>query len=142
MQRFVAVSAGAGRTDAWPRLLWSSLALYALAGVVAAPRCALLAPALVDFLDVRPGLRADATAMFRLTGPVVAAALLAAALGNVQQGLERFRGFAVSASPARSSTSALMIVLLDAGLRAARPGVRRGGPAGGDARCAPPRSTT
>jgi O-antigen/teichoic acid export membrane protein len=113
VQRFVAVAAGAGRMDAVARLLWSSLALYALAGVLAIGGCVAIAPILVDFLDVRAA--PDATKMFRLIGPVIALALLAAALGNVQQGLERFRGFAVSAIAGSLVYLALVIVLLSAG---------------------------
>jgi len=116
VQRFVAVAAGAGRTDGVARILWSTLALYSLGGLVAAGLCALLAPALTNLLDVPRPLREDATAMFRLIGLVIVAALLVSALGNVQQGLERFRSYAVSAVAGSIVYLGLIVVLLDAGL--------------------------
>jgi O-antigen/teichoic acid export membrane protein len=115
IQRYVAVAAGAGRLDGVARLLRGSLALYALVGLVTAGVCLVLAPALTDFLDLPRRLRDDATEMFRLVGPVIAAALLVAALGNVQQGLERFRSFAVSAVVGSLVYLGLLVALLESG---------------------------
>src|SRR4051794_14722263 len=115
IQRYVAVAAGAGRRGDVTRLLWSTLALYALAGAVAIAACALLAAPLADLLGVSARLRDDAIAMFRLIGPVIAVALLGSALGNVQQGLERFRSYAVSAMAGSVVYLTLIVVLLDGG---------------------------
>jgi O-antigen/teichoic acid export membrane protein len=115
VQRFVAVAAGAGRTEGVTRILRSTLALYAVAGAVVAGGCALLAPALTSLLDVPPSLRDDATAMFRLVGLVIVVALLVSALGNVQQGLERFRSYAVSAVVGSLVYLGLIVALLEAG---------------------------
>jgi O-antigen/teichoic acid export membrane protein len=115
IQRFAAVAAGAGRADGVARLLWSSLLLYALAGALLALLCVTLAPALTDFLDLPAALRADTTEMFRLVGAVIPVALLVAALGNVQQGLERFRSYAVSAVAGSLVYLGLIVALLENG---------------------------
>jgi O-antigen/teichoic acid export membrane protein len=115
VQRFVAVAAGAGRTEGVARILRTTLALYAVAGIVVAGACALLAPALTNLLDVPSSLRQDATTMFRLVGLVIIVALLVAALGNVQQGLERFRSYAVSAVVGSLVFLGLIVALLEAG---------------------------
>ena len=63
--------------------------------------CYLLAPTIVDVFDLPDDLRADALTTFRLIAGVVWIALLAAGLGNVQQGLERFGALALSAAVGR-----------------------------------------
>jgi O-antigen/teichoic acid export membrane protein len=96
VQRHAAVARGAGRAEQVAALLWSSLALYAVAGAVAVLACARLGAPFADLFGIPGGLRADAIEMITLLGPAIALALLAAGLGNIEQGTERFPAYAWS----------------------------------------------
>jgi O-antigen/teichoic acid export membrane protein len=96
IQRFTALAHGGADLQAAARLLWSTLVLYLVLGIVFAVLALALAPTLVHVFDVAPHLRGDARAMFRITGIVGLLALLAVGMGNTQQGLERFPAYAAS----------------------------------------------
>ena len=115
VQRFVAVGRGAGEHDTPARLLWSSLGLYVTAGVLIALVAQPLAGLAADALGLHGALRADAVTLYRLVGVAVALSLMASAFGNVQQGLERFVGYAVSAVSGSVVFLVALIVLLGAG---------------------------
>src|SRR4051794_28701311 len=97
VQRFTAYARGGGDHDALARLAFTTLALYAVSGLVLGLILVAIAPLLTDLFDLPPRLRADGTAMFRILGGALALALLAAAAGNLAQGLERFGVLAASA---------------------------------------------
>src|SRR5918997_2043690 len=63
IQRFTAFARGAGDERGLGRLLWSTLALYALGGLAAGVLLAALAEPLVDLFDLPARLRADAADM-------------------------------------------------------------------------------
>jgi O-antigen/teichoic acid export membrane protein len=98
VQRFTAFARGGDDTAALGRLGWTTLALYAAAGVVFGGVLAALAPLLVDVFDLPARLHADAETMFRVLGGALALALLAAGMGNLLQGVERFGTLAVTAA--------------------------------------------
>jgi O-antigen/teichoic acid export membrane protein len=116
VQRFVAVGQGGGAEREIRRLLWSTCFAYGAVGLLVAALGVVVAPALVDVFDVPAGLHDDAVAMFRIMAGVIWIALLAAGLGNVQQGLERFGALAVSASAGSVVFLAAVVVVLAAGL--------------------------
>ena len=97
------------------RLLWSTCSASRVAGTPIGGVCLLGAPALVDVFDLAERLRDDALEMFRIVAGVISVALLAAGLGNVQQGLERFGALAVSAAAGSPVFLAALIALLAAG---------------------------
>ena len=115
VQRFVAVGHGAGEGGGVRRLLWSTLLAYAVAGAVIAGACVLAAPALVSLFGLPETLQDDSVEMFRIVGGVIFAALLVAALGNVQQGLERFGAIAVSAAAGSVAFLVAVVAVLAAG---------------------------
>src|SRR4051794_38100189 len=98
VQRFTAFARGGGDHVALGQLGWTTLGLYALGGLVFGGALAVLAPVLVDLFDLPARLHADAETMFRILGGALALALLAAGMGNLLQGLERFGMLAVSAT--------------------------------------------
>ena len=97
IQRFVAVRFGAGSLRGVAQVFWTTLALYAAVGVVLLGLVYALAPWFVGLFDIPERLEGEAIAMFRIMGLAIALALIVSMLGNVQQGLERFPAFAVSA---------------------------------------------
>jgi O-antigen/teichoic acid export membrane protein len=111
VQRFTAFARGGGDTAALGRLGWTTLALYAAAGVLLGAVLAVLAPVLVDLFDLPVRLHADAETMFRVLGGALALALLAAGMGNLLQGIERFGMLAVSAAAGALAFLAGVIVL-------------------------------
>jgi O-antigen/teichoic acid export membrane protein len=115
VQRFAAVHWGGADVAAVRRLMWTSLGFYALLGVIASVLCLVLAGPLADALGASAELLDDATQMLRLTGPVIAVALISTALGNVLQALERFVAFAASACAGAVAFLALAAVLLASG---------------------------
>lgn len=115
VQRFVAVARGGGDTTGVTGLLWSSVALYALVGAAFAVALVLAAPALVNVFGAPDDLAGEAEGMFRVAGAVLALALLAAALGNVQMGLERFVSSAAAAVASSAAYLAALVVLLTGG---------------------------
>jgi O-antigen/teichoic acid export membrane protein len=98
VQRFTAFARGREDHEALERLAFTTVALYALSGIVLGLLLAAIAPLLVDLFDLPPRLRADGTTMFRILGGALALALLAAGTGNLAQGLERFGLLAASAT--------------------------------------------
>jgi O-antigen/teichoic acid export membrane protein len=90
VQRYVSVAHGAMDARGTARVVWSATGVYVVLGAVIAVIVALLAPAVVRLFDVPAALRDDAETMFRLMGPVMLLALIAAGLANVLQGVERF----------------------------------------------------
>lgn len=115
VQRFVAVARGGDDEAGIARILWSALALYALAGGAAILAAYLAAPSLVDLFDVPGDLRSDAETTFRLVGPIALLGLLQASFGNVQQGLERFVAFAATTAVASVAYLAAVIAVLGSG---------------------------
>jgi O-antigen/teichoic acid export membrane protein len=115
VQRFVAVARGGGDLSGVSGLLWTSIAIYALVGVLLMVALLIAAPALVDVFDAPRSLRGDAEYMFRVAGVVIAVALLVTALGNVQQGLERFVSFAVTAVFSSVAYLTALVILLSGG---------------------------
>jgi O-antigen/teichoic acid export membrane protein len=110
VQRYVSVAHGARDARTASRIVWSSSAFYVVLGVLVAVATVLLAPALVDLFNVPAALHADAVTMFRLIGPVMLLALLAAGLGNVLQGVERF--VAATAATAASVATFLVVAVI------------------------------
>jgi O-antigen/teichoic acid export membrane protein len=96
-------------------LLWSTVLAYAVVGAVIAAACFLLAPVVVDVFDLPDDLRDDALTTFRALAGVVWIALLAAGLGNVQQGLERFAALALSAAVGSVAFLVAVVAVLAAG---------------------------
>jgi O-antigen/teichoic acid export membrane protein len=115
VQRFAAVHWGGSDVAAVRRLLWTSLAFYALLGAIAAVICLTLAGPIADAFGTPEGRRDDAIAMLRLTGATIALALAATALGNVLQALERFVAFAASACVGAVVFLGLVAALLGSG---------------------------
>ena len=113
VQRFTAVAKGAGDRVATVRLLWSTLLTYAALGLVALAALWLLAAPLTDLFDLSRALAADAETMFRTLGFAVAAGLLAAGVGHVIAGLERFP--ALAGSSAAGAVAFVTVVALLAG---------------------------
>lgn len=97
VQRFTAFARGGGDSAALGRLGWTTLALYTAGGLILGAVLATLAPLLVDLFDLPPRVHADAEEMFRILGGALVLALLAAGMGNLLQGFERFGTLAVSA---------------------------------------------
>src|SRR5215210_2680546 len=120
VQRFTAFARGGGDDEALSRLGWTTLALYAAAGVVLGGALAALAPLLVDLFDLPRRLQPDAETMFRVLGGALALALLAAGMGNLLQGLERFGTLAGSAAAGALAFLAAVAVLAE---RSGLPGV-------------------
>jgi O-antigen/teichoic acid export membrane protein len=98
VQRFTAFARGRADAAELGRLAWTTFALYALGGVAGGAALWLGASLLTDLFDLPRSLEADAEAMFRSLGPALAMTLLAAAAGNLLQGLERFGTLALSAA--------------------------------------------
>jgi O-antigen/teichoic acid export membrane protein len=115
VQRFVSVAHGAGDDDAASRVIWSASGFYLVLGALAAAAMYLLAPWLVSLFNVPHPLRADAREMFRLIGPVMLLALLAAGQANVLQAVERFTGAALATAISAVTFLALAAVLLIGG---------------------------
>jgi O-antigen/teichoic acid export membrane protein len=115
IQRFVAVGHGAGSAGDVRALLWSTCLAYAAVGALIAAACFLLAPAIVDVFDLPANLREDARTTFQILAGVVWIALVAAGLGNVQQGLERFGALALSAAVGSVAFLVAVVAVLAAG---------------------------
>lgn len=115
VQRFVSVAHGAGDPVSASRVMWTSSAFYFVLGLVVAAAAVLLAPAFVSLFDVPEALRGDAETMFRLMGPVMLLALLAAGLANVLQGVERFTAAAVATAVSAVVFLAVAVATLAAG---------------------------
>src|SRR5215217_2187880 len=111
IQRFTAYARGSRDTDAIGRLSWTALALYAAGGAVGGLAMLGLAPLLVDAFDLPARLQHDAESMFRILGAALALALLAAGMGNLLQGLERFGMLALSAGAGALAFLAAIIAL-------------------------------
>jgi O-antigen/teichoic acid export membrane protein len=120
IMRFVAVAHGAGARDQVARVAWTSLALYVAAGAALVGVAQLGAPLLVDLFDVPGDLRADAETMWRIVACILFFALVTNGLGSVQQGLERFGGFALSTAIGLAVQVVALVLLLPA---AGLPGV-------------------
>ena len=112
IQRWTALAHGAGNLPAAARILWSALLLYVVLGLAAMAVLALLAEPLTNLFDFPADLREDAIEMFRLVGVVMLVTMLAAAVGNVLQGLERFVAFGFTTAIAALANLAAIIVLL------------------------------
>ena len=118
IMRFVAVAHGRDDHDEVARVAWTALGLYVSGGLVIVALALLLAAPLTGVFNVPARLEDDAEAMFRMLGPIVLAALFAGGLANLQQGLERFRAYAITTGFGVVAQIALLIVLLpDEGLR-------------------------
>ena len=113
VQRFTAFARGGGDSAALGRLGWTTLALYLAGGLLGGALLALLAPLLVDLFDLPGRLHDDAETMFRLLGGALALALLAAGMGNLLQGLERFGTLALSAAAGALAFLAGVIALAE-----------------------------
>src|SRR3954452_3351159 len=113
VQRFTAFARGGGDGETLSQLGWTTFALYALGGLVFGGALAALGPLLVDLFGLPLRLHADAETMFRILGGALALALLAAGMGNLLQGLERFGTLAVSASAGALAFLAAVAVLAE-----------------------------
>jgi O-antigen/teichoic acid export membrane protein len=113
VQRFTAFARGSGDSIALGQLGWTTLALYLAGGLVGGALLAVLAPVLVDLFELPAHLHHDAETMFRLLGGALALALLAAGMGNLLQGLERFGTLAASAAAGALAFLAGVIVLAE-----------------------------
>lgn len=78
------------------QVLLSALVLYLAVGLAVVAACQLFAGLFADLFSVPADLRADTIATVHIIGWVTLAALIAAALGHVLAGLERFISFTVS----------------------------------------------
>jgi len=99
------------------QVLLAALALYASVGLAIAGLCHLLAGPLVGLFSVPASLHDDAVATVGIVGWVTLAALLAAALGHVMTGLERFRAFAVTNALGSVAYLGALVVLLNRNAR-------------------------
>ncbi|WP_445148471.1 lipopolysaccharide biosynthesis protein [Baekduia sp. Peel2402] len=77
-------------------MLALALVLYAAVGAVVLLACHVLAVPLVDAFDVPRAYHADAVHTVHLLGWVALVALLAAGLGHVMDGLERFTAYTIT----------------------------------------------
>ena len=128
VQRFTAFARGRGDAALGPARAGRRCALYAALGASAGSRSRLLAPR-SSTSSTCPPAAADAETMFRVLGGALALALLAAGLGNLLQGLERFGALAVSGGAGALAFLAAIVALAGAeGLPGlARRGVHRPG---------------
>jgi O-antigen/teichoic acid export membrane protein len=115
IQRFTAVARGRAADDEVARLLWTTLGLYLVAGALLALGAHLLADPAARAFDLPHALEDDASTTFSRMGIAIPIALLAAGLGNVQQGLERFGAFALSSAAGALAFLGMAALLLDAG---------------------------
>ena len=113
IMRFAAVAFGASDRPQLVRLLWSTLVIYCALGLLILAAALVLAAPIVDAFDVPAGLYDGAVSTLKLMGPAMVLALVAAGLGNLQQGLERFVAFAVTNAVAALVFLATVIVLFD-----------------------------
>ena len=115
LARFASIRAG--EPDEIRRVLVAAGLAYLAIGAVIAVVFALLAEPLVGLVDVPPGMTADAVDTVQIMGLVALAALLAAALGHVLSGMERFTAFTVT--NAAGSVAFLVIIFAALGADAA-----------------------
>lgn len=115
VQRWTALAKGQGRRRDAARLLWTTLALYGAFGLLSLAAMMLLAAPITDLFDFPTALHEDSVAMLRLVGVVLLVTMLAAAIGNVMQGLERFLAIGVSTLLGALAYLGAVIALLAAG---------------------------
>lgn len=108
VQRWTALSKDDENRREASRLLWTTLLLYGILGMLAMVALVVAAPAIVSLFDFPADLRADAQATFQLVGVALLITLLLAAIGNVLQGLERF--VAIGLSTAAGSVGYLVAI--------------------------------
>ena len=113
LQRYVAVAQGEGRRSGVSQIFWTSLLVYPALGLIALGATQLAAPGLVSLFEIPPELRADAETIFRLTGVTTFFAVLASGLANIQQGLERFTGYAVTTAFSALAFLATIVLALE-----------------------------
>lgn len=97
LQRFVAVLHGSRSSRGIATMFWSALAVYAAIGLTLFAVIYAAAPWFIGIFDVPGHLQEDSVTMLRLVGAAIVLALLASLTGNVQQGIEQFPAFAISA---------------------------------------------
>jgi O-antigen/teichoic acid export membrane protein len=97
VQRFVAVLRGGASVRGIATLFWTALAVYSAVGIAALAIVYAAAPWFMGLFDVPAALEDDGVTMLRLVGVAILLALLASMTGNIQQGLEQFPAFALSA---------------------------------------------
>jgi O-antigen/teichoic acid export membrane protein len=111
-QRWASVSHGGGEEAGIRRVLWTSLALYALIGVVVAAVMAVAAPGIVNLFNFPARFHDDAVVMFRIVGAVMALILVGTALANVLQGTQRFAPTALTSALGSGVYLAAILVFL------------------------------
>jgi O-antigen/teichoic acid export membrane protein len=115
VQRWTALSKGAGTPGQSTRLLWTTLALYCAFGVVAMAAIFFLAPTIAAVFDFPADLLEESHTMLRIVGVVLFVTMLSAAIGNVMQGLERFSAIGLTTAAGALTYLAAVIVLLESG---------------------------
>src|SRR4051794_32840454 len=111
-QRWASVSHGGGEEAGIRRVLWTSLAVYALIGLIVVGVMAVAAPGIVNLFGFPARFHDDAVAMFRIVGLVMALILVGTALGNVLQGTQRFAATALSSAVGSAVYLAAVLVFL------------------------------
>jgi O-antigen/teichoic acid export membrane protein len=108
LARFTSVRAA--ELNAVRRVLVAALAAYVVVGVLLATGFTLVAESAVGVFNVPARFERDAIDTVKVMGWVSLAALVAAALGHVQSGLERFRAFTLT--NVAGSIAFLLVLLL------------------------------
>jgi O-antigen/teichoic acid export membrane protein len=111
-QRWASVSHGGGEREGVHRVLWTSLLLYTLLGIVVAVVIAAAAEGIVDLFSFPRRFHDDAVEMFRVVAVVMALTLVAAALGNVLQGIQRFAANALTSAAGSAAYLAGILIFL------------------------------
>src|SRR4051812_18613674 len=111
-QRWASVLHGGGEEAGIRRVLWTSLTVYALIGVVVVAVMGAAAPGIVHLFDFPVRFRDDAVVMFRIVGVVMALILVGTALANVLQGTQRFAAAALTSALGSAVYLAAVIAFL------------------------------
>lgn len=96
IQRYIGMRRAREAGTGLSPVLWTAITVYAIAGGILCLAGITLAPLIVDIFRLPVDLRPESTTMFRLASLAIPITLLAVALGNVLQGLERFQPLAVT----------------------------------------------
>jgi O-antigen/teichoic acid export membrane protein len=123
VQRYVAVAYGAARLREAAALMWTMLAAYVVAGALLCLVLRWLAGPIVGLFDFPRALSADAVELLKVLAVAVPVTLLAAGVGNVLFGLERFVVAAVSSAVGALVLLAVIVGELESG--AGLPGLGR-----------------
>ncbi|MGH3949459.1 MAG: lipopolysaccharide biosynthesis protein, partial [Pseudonocardiaceae bacterium] len=112
LARFYAYHCARGDRAGAGRLAIGSLALFLTLGGLVSGACLLLAPTVVELLNIPAHLRGEAVAVLRLLGPLVALALVTNSATSLLQANARFRGLAgVSVCSAVGYVAGVLLVV-------------------------------